>query len=227
MNITIKLRLLALPTAQVSTAIRKNMNTHRKIIIKKERQVNTYSHMWHTALVLHRTSGTAGNDSIHLNRASLIFLAFSMEAFLNHIGHLSSEPFDSFERLKIKEKVSVLSRSIGFKTNFGRRPWQILKPLFSYRNDIAHGKTTLPPIEIKKEFYLGPNDSFKKIEPKLHKIEMQTPWEKFCNEKNVDRVISDLRQIFEIISKAAGIEDDLFIGGYQASTVGPLNDIDL
>lgn len=206
------------------------MSIHRKIIFEKERQVNTYAHMWHTALILRKTSRNAGKDTLHMNRACLVFIAFSMEAFLNHVGHLfvnSFDSFDSFERLKIKEKILILSRNIGFNVDFGHRPWQIVKPLFSFRNDIAHGKTTPSPIEIRKEIFLEQTDSFQKIGDKLRKVQILTPWEKFCTEKNIERAMDDVRQIFKTISKAAEIEDDLFIGGYQSSVMGPLEEDDL
>ena len=70
------------------------MSIHRKIIFEKERQVNTYAHMWHTALILRKTSRNAGKDTLHMNRACLVFIAFSMEAFLNHVGHLFVNSFD-------------------------------------------------------------------------------------------------------------------------------------
>lgn len=152
------------------------MCIHRKIIFEKERQVNTYAHMWHTALILRKTSRNAGKDTLHMNRACLVFIAFSMEAFLNHVGHLFVNSFDSFERLKIKEKILILSRNIGFNVDFGHRPWQIVTPLFSFRNDIAHGKTTPSPIEIRKEIFLEQTDSFQKIGDKLRKVQILTPW---------------------------------------------------
>lgn len=197
------------------------MKDKKAAIYERERQVNTYAHMWHTALVLRRISRTAGEDAKHLFRGCLVFVAFSFEAFLNHLGHLFVNPFDRFERLSPTEKIFSLSQAIGFDVDYGRRPWQTVKHLFSYRNDIAHGKTVL--IEIKKRIHFKDLDSFLALDDRLRKEPALTVWEKLCTEQNIERAMEDVGQLFEVMSKAAGIQDDLFIGGFGSSGIGPID----
>jgi hypothetical protein len=44
------------------------------------------------------------------------------------------------ERLKPGEKLDLLNDLIHVTPDYGSRPWQIVKGLFAFRKDLAHGK---------------------------------------------------------------------------------------
>jgi len=102
--------------------------------------------------------------------ASLVFTAFSLEAYLNHIGPNVMEDWTTVDKLRPKEKLQAVAGKIGLEVHFGRRPWSIMKLLFGFRNDIAHGKS----IKVKEARTL-PID---KYENYLHDF-AKTPWEAF------------------------------------------------
>ena len=78
----------------------------------------------------------------HQFRASLVFTAFALEAFLNHIGHNLFKCWDDLERrLGPREKLNIIAERLQVDVNYGILPWQIVKDLFDFRNEIAHGKS--------------------------------------------------------------------------------------
>jgi len=185
------------------------MNSKRKVIVTKERNVTTYAEMWHTSYCLLVKGQEELRMSVHQFRASLIFTAFTLEAYLNHIGSKTFSCWEALERLSPKEKLNVIAERLNVVIDYGKRPWQIMKKLFQFRNDIAHGKS----IKVKFEKILPldehSNDAFDELFER-------TRWEKYCTEKNAVRAREDVEAIVEIIHKAAGLEDDLpFVSGFQ------------
>ena len=62
---------------------------------------------------------------------------------INQLLHPVLQPhphWEYLERLKPREKLDLLTDLTHVKPDYGSRPWQIVKELFDFRNDIAHGK---------------------------------------------------------------------------------------
>ena len=117
------------------------MGDKRMVNIKKERQVVTYAELWHTSWSLLKQGQSQEEGSFHQFMGSLVFTAFSFEAYLNHIGPMVFGSWDALERLAPKEKLDIIAEKIGLPVDYGKRPWGIVKELFGFRNDIAHGKS--------------------------------------------------------------------------------------
>ena len=146
--------------------------------------------------------------SVHQFRASLVFTAFTLEAYLNHIGAKIFSCWEDLERLSPKEKLNVIAERLEVEVLYGKRPWQIMKKLFQFRNDIAHGKST----KVKSEKIL----SLEKHSDDFHELFERTRWEKYCTEKNAIRTREDVEAIVKIMHKAAGFENDFpFVNGFQ------------
>ena len=185
------------------------MSSKRKVIISKERNVTTYAEMWHTSYCLLAKGQENKKMSVHQFRGSLVFTAFTLEAYLNHIGEKIFSCWKDLERLSPKEKLNVIAERLNVDVNYGKRPWQIMKELFQFRNDIAHGKS----IKVRSERILPleeySDDDFKELFEK-------TRWEKYCTEKNAIRAREDVKAIVEIMHKNAGFENDFpFVSGFQ------------
>ena len=54
--------------------------------VKKKRDVNTYALLWHTSWCLLEIGKNQSEGSFHQFLGSLAFTAFTLEAYLNHIG---------------------------------------------------------------------------------------------------------------------------------------------
>ena len=181
----------------------------RKVIVTKERNVTTYAEMWHTSHCLLLKGQEELRMSVHQFRASLVFSAFTLEAYLNHIGAKIFSCWEDLEGLSPKKKLNVIAERLNVEIDYGMRPWQILIDLFDFRNDIAHGKS----VKVKSEKILPlekhPDDDFNEL------LE-RTRWEKYCTEKNAVRAREDVEAIVKIMHKAAGFENDFpFVSGFQ------------
>ena len=187
------------------------MCTNDKINILKERDVRTYAEMWHTSYVLLEKGLSERKSSTHQFRASLVFTAFTFEAYLNHIGQKIFKCWDSKERLSPKDKLNVISKKIDLEIDYGRRPWQVMKSLFGFRNDIAHGKST----KIKEKMKISPKEL---SEGKINQF-TEIGWEKYCSKSNATRAREDVEKMVEELHNASGIKDEFpFIRGMQIST---------
>jgi hypothetical protein len=113
----------------------------QKVIVTKKRNVNTYAFMWQTSFFHLKLGQEQKLDSFYHFMASLVFTAFTFEAYLNHVGQKQFTCWEDLEHLSPPKKLNIICERLGVSINSGRRPWQVLKHLFGFRNDIAHGKT--------------------------------------------------------------------------------------
>jgi hypothetical protein len=112
----------------------------RKARVKKQRDVRIHAELWHTANCLLDAGKRERAGSTHQFRASLVFRAFSLEAFLNWLGPRLIPHWRYLERLNPRQKLDLLADLIHVTPDYGSHPWKIVKDLFGFRNDIAHGK---------------------------------------------------------------------------------------
>ncbi|MCP4934160.1 MAG: hypothetical protein GY927_08135 [bacterium] len=70
----------------------------------------------------------------------VVFLAFSIEAYLNSIGSKQLSIWDELERLPWKKKIIVLHKIAEKPCDFGRDPLQFAAEVFTIRVKLAHGK---------------------------------------------------------------------------------------
>jgi hypothetical protein len=181
----------------------------RKILVTKERNVTTYAEMWHTSHCLLKKGQEELRMSVHQFRASLVFSAFTLEAYLNHIGAKIFSCWEDLERLSPKNKLNVIAERLNVEIDYGKPPWQIMKNLFDFRNDIAHGKS----VKVKSEIILPLENH---SEDDVSELFERTRWEKYCTEKNAVRAREDVESIVKIMHKAAGFEADFpFVSGFQ------------
>jgi len=165
----------------------------RKVKVVKTRQINTYAEMWRVSYWAMRQAEKEVKGSFFQIMASLIFTAFTLEAYLNHIGrHI-------FEKLKVEKDNSI-------------RPFQTAKKLFDFRNDVAHGKTIL--LKNEEQISIASED----ISNYMHKF-LETDWEEYSTLDNAKRAREDVEKIITIFHNSAGITDDiLFFGGMESGS---------
>ena len=71
----------------------------------------------------------------------VVFMAFSIEAYLNSIGAMNIDFWDELERLPWKQKVGILHKNSGRALDWGKEPLQFAAEVFRIRDKLAHGKT--------------------------------------------------------------------------------------
>ncbi len=176
------------------------MKDNSKVKIAKERTVRTYVELWHTSSCLLKKGQDNEKASFHQFMASLVFTAFTLEAYLNHIGAQIFTSWNDLERLSPKEKLNVIAEKLNVQVDYGKRPWQIMKRLFGFRNDIAHGKS----VKIKSEEVIL---LINHTDEDIHNFVL-TSWEKFCTERNALKAREDVENIIQAIHAASGIKSE-------------------
>lgn len=167
----------------------------RKAHVTKQRDVRIHAELWHTANCLLNVGQLQREGSAHQFRASLVFRAFFLEAFLNWMGQHLIPHWKYLERLKPREKLDLLADLINVRPDYGLRPWQIVNDLFGFRNDIAHGK----PENLISETL---EDLDELLDGKLGEP-IQADWERFCTEKKAVAAKEDVEKIANVLYTAA------------------------
>lgn len=70
----------------------------------------------------------------------VVFMAFTVEAYLNSIGARHIEFWDQIERIPWRKKVEVVHLHAGQTADWGNRPLQYAAELFWLRDHLAHGR---------------------------------------------------------------------------------------
>lgn len=186
------------------------MNDRRKITISLERDVKTYTEMWHTSKCLLERGAENPKGSFHQFMASLVFTAFTLEAYLNHIGPKLFDQWYDVERLSPQEKLKLVLERLQIHANYGKRPWQVMRQLFSFRNDIAHGKSEVVKTKSNVPIRKHSENDF---------CFVQTKWEKYSTIANAQQAREDVEKIIKIIYEVGQFENDYpFIHGFQVGS---------
>ena len=86
--------------------------------------------------------------------AAGVFSAFTVEAYMNHLGQNQVAGWGILERkLSPREKLDFLSTALHFTVDWSRRPYQSFDVMLKLRDALAHGKTE--PIERAKKTAMG------------------------------------------------------------------------
>ncbi|MCK4846585.1 MAG: hypothetical protein KAS88_02855 [Deltaproteobacteria bacterium] len=185
----------------------------------QSRQVNTYVELWHASIVFLENGMANPKGSTYQYMASLIFAAFTLEAYLNHVGYLGKEKISSwedFEKLSPRKKLNKILYKYNINQNKSERPFETIEKLFDFRNDLAHGKS----VYMEKEELV----SWKSQEESLlgRTVTLKTEWEKYCSEESAAEAREDVEKIMLLIDEEAGTpENPLFNSGLGFHSIEP------
>jgi hypothetical protein len=91
-----------------------------------------------------REATTREADSENMFLAGLLFLAFTLEAYLDHIGSKVLPDWSKrATRLSLEEKLKVVSEHLGLVFDIESDPWKAARDIRKLRNPVAHGKDSI------------------------------------------------------------------------------------
>ena len=166
----------------------------------RDAEINTYAEMWLAsgAFMDNATSTEAG--SYFQIMGGLVFTAFTLEAYLNHVGQHLFRCWEKLERLQPHEKLSLICEKLEIDKNDKKPPFQRVRELMKFRNEIAHGKT----VQLKEEsIYV--TDPRSRIDDRL-----QTQWQRYCKLDILKNVREDIEKIILEIHKESGMRSIIF-----------------
>jgi hypothetical protein len=185
------------------------MKKSAKVVITKERTIHTYAELWYAADCVLRAGQKNAEGSAWQFLSSLVLTAFSLEAYLNHVGAKTFECWEEVAKLPPLGKLDLLAETLGvkFKGGNGARPLQTLSRLFSFRNAIAHGRTS----EVKYKSVTRDVDNY---QAEYH-APLLADWEQLIrSDEFACRAREDVEAVMRIIqSGRKGSTDNLFTTG--------------
>lgn len=158
-----------------------------------------YSHNCHLSAVdyfLENCKEEGRSEKISAT-ACLVFSAFTIEAFMNHIGEqlFSSWKTHLQKSLNPEAKLSLIAEKRGFTIDFGSSPFQSFRTVFRFRNAMAHSVTEELSSEKAKHFLQVGRDFWPAAE-----------WEKLCNADIAQKISNDTEAIIRLIEEKSGLE---------------------
>jgi hypothetical protein len=171
-----------------------------KAKVSKKRNVHTYAELWHGSWVLLERAKAESKGSKWLWMGSIIFTAFSFEAYLNHLGPKLFTCWDGLEVLSSESKLDVICEKLGINLARNERPRKTIHDLIKFRNKLAHGKTITIEENTSRDVdqYL---DEFLGMRP-------LAVWEKYCTEENAIRAREDIEKVLRLIHDKVKLEND-------------------
>jgi len=195
------------------------MNTqNKKFKISKERELNTYAEMWRVSYwTMHQAEKEVRGSYFQL-MASLVFTAFTLEAYSNHLGKLIFTCWDNLERpFSPQTKMNLIAEKFKIVTDYNKRPFQTAKKLLKFRNDVAHGKSAL--LKVENEIITSSDDIEKQMDKPL-----EAEWEKYCTLKNAKQAREDIEKIIKQFHKSSKTKESLFFTGITSSSTSLMNE---
>lgn len=181
-----------------------------KIRTPRERLLITYSEHWHSSRTFLKLGIENPTGSYHQFLGSIVFTAFTLEAFLNHVGESLFKSWPELERLTPKGKINVITEKLGIAVNYGHMPWQIIPEIIGVRNKIAHSKN-----ELLQDERMLTVDTY---DEKMGEI-LRAPWQEYATQKNAEKAREKVEEICKTIWANTGFkEHELFRSGMQSGT---------
>ena len=142
----------------------------------------------------------SGAGCFYFSMMAGVFAAFTVEAFLNHLGQRKVKDWEVFERkLGPREKLLLLQQSLHLTADQGQRPFQTLRDMLRLRDALAHGKTEIVTTD---EVVADP------YEPTARYPEPD--WKRLCDLASVARMVEDAEAIVRDLHTQTGSNGDPF-----------------
>ncbi len=168
-------------------------------IYTAKRDVRTFAELSHAADILMQTAQEYRRGNLYAVLSSLLLRVFTFEAYLNHLGEKHLKLWNASGQIAWYKKFKKICERLNFAPDESARPYSTLRPLFKFRNLMAHGKSET----INEEREVNSRDADRLYWP-------LTEWEKFCTSENVERAKQDITAIIIELHKEAGLSDNPF-----------------
>ena len=188
-----------------------SMKIHSQVRVNKELKLITYAEHWATAGCLLDRAAREKRGSYHQYLACITFTAFTLEAFLNHMGEELFESWrDDLEQISVKGKIRIVSDKVGLKVDYGETPWQVVPELVAFRNKVAHGKNE----RLFEEVILPLNEYDEHLN-----VFLKTNWQEAATMENAKRLRNLVQDLCLKIWTTSGLSEvTLFAQGIQSGS---------
>jgi hypothetical protein len=124
----------------------------------------------------------------------MVFSAFALEAYINHLGEKYIHDWERYEKKKFKDKLKHVFLTTSYTTKLESKPFCYIDEIFDYRKQIVHGRTE--KIINRQKLIIGDI-------PKLP----ETEWQKHTNLMNAEKFRNRVEEIIEKLSLEVESQD--------------------
>jgi hypothetical protein len=179
----------------------------KKVQYKARRTVSTYGHLRSASWLSMEAAKRAEQARFYNCMIAMMFCAFTLEAFLNHVGAEKIAFWPQLKRpLSPRAKLDVLVTELRMKVDIGGRPFQTFKAIFRFRDALVHAETVEVEYEGETEV-----EGDELPEPPL------ADWQKLVNIPTTQRYMDDTKAMIKAINSAAGLPEDTLFSPEQTS----------
>jgi len=169
-----------------------------RIEVETERTLYTYVQLRCTSYYSLNRAQEGAHGKWHYQLITILFSAFCLEAYLNHLGASLFESWPSIElAMSPEEKLQLLAKEVKLKYDPSKRPFQSFPLLFEFRNKLVHGKTVSMRQQKKNQRPI-----------KSRPTEPKADWERLITHRQAERFFDDTRFIIEALHIASGGSGD-------------------
>ena len=165
--------------------------------ITKNRDYRPHSEALNGAHVLLRLAAEQPKGCYYQWMGSLLLSAFAFEGYMNFLGRIFFPSWGSFERrLSWQLKLTLLGDTIGLAVDPGREPFQTIKQLFRFRDEVAHPK----PCELTETYQATREEAESSL--KMYE-DVKAEVEIFCCEVNAKLCIERVEEMMQLLYSRA------------------------
>jgi hypothetical protein len=182
-------------------------------IVSGETTTNTFCYMYMGAKHMLQLAGESEHGQLYNIISCITYCAFTLEAYFNHLGSERNSDWKKIERkIPKSEKYKLFCQALNIEYNLSNRPYKTMAEVFSYRDQMAHGKTTVEKIDKTID---GDFDDLKSFD-------VGPDWKTYSTIEQARMAVSDTKDIIQELHTAAGFTNDPFLssggGVYRIST---------
>jgi len=119
-----------------------------KIIVKAETISYSYVTLQNAGKYALEAAKNTMEGSFFNSLSAMLYSAFSLEAYLNHLGNSEIQNWKQIERnTSPRQKLIMLVEKKGYNPDFTKRPFSTFDKVFLFRKMIVHGKTESIKVE--------------------------------------------------------------------------------
>jgi len=165
-------------------------------------KVTTYNWMLKSARIALDFAREEEEGRFFQNMNVLVYSAFAMEAYFNHLGaHLYSDWQCRERKLSKLKKLRQFNERLHLNRDLAEEPYRSVLDVFDFRDALAHGKTE--NVESQETVELTEDD--------LRSYVIGTKWMDACTLENAERIFYNIEEVIRQLHNAAGLGGNPFI----------------
>ncbi|WP_351009971.1 hypothetical protein [Shewanella sp. S1-58-MNA-CIBAN-0166] len=162
---------------------------------------NTFAYMFIGAKHMLEQAEESEIGQLYNIVSCLTYCAFTLEAYFNHFGKLQNDDWDNIERNYSKlKKYKKFCKDLDLSIDFKKPPYSSLIEIFSYRDQMAHGKSTIEFVTKEVELEIEKPNEFR----------AGAGWQEYATIDNAKKALEHTSQIISELHIAAGYGDKPF-----------------